>query len=315
MSRWPDVDRARARSTRGTTARPCPTSALPTPDRRCLCHGIPDARPLRVGDIVNIDVTVYREGFHGDCSDMFVVCAGSDSDSGSGEASTSSSSSSSAPSPAVSPRPPGWRRNHPGASSGGVPPDLLARCPGVSPDAVALTRWNRLAVMAAVERCGPDVPFTVVADAVADVLAEAKACGDGWVRLNADFVGHGVGRVFHASPAVHPSKGAYGPLPPGWDKGGGKGGGLGGLLAGLAGGPPRMRLGQTFTIEPIFVSGSPRFDLWKDDGWTVTARDGGWAAQHEHTVLITATGAEVLTLPSDGGEAGGIGPGGRPADE
>lgn len=38
-----------------------------------ICHGIPDDRKLELGDIVNIDVTVYLDGYHGDCSEMFVV--------------------------------------------------------------------------------------------------------------------------------------------------------------------------------------------------------------------------------------------------
>lgn len=38
-----------------------------------ICHGIPDDRKLEEGDIVNIDVTVYLDGYHGDCSEMFVV--------------------------------------------------------------------------------------------------------------------------------------------------------------------------------------------------------------------------------------------------
>jgi methionyl aminopeptidase len=38
-----------------------------------ICHGIPDDRKLEKGDIINIDVTVYSDGYHGDCSEMFVV--------------------------------------------------------------------------------------------------------------------------------------------------------------------------------------------------------------------------------------------------
>ncbi|KAL3765519.1 hypothetical protein ACHAWO_011117 [Cyclotella atomus] len=38
-----------------------------------ICHGIPDKRPLEKGDIVNLDITVYLDGYHGDCSEMFVV--------------------------------------------------------------------------------------------------------------------------------------------------------------------------------------------------------------------------------------------------
>jgi methionyl aminopeptidase len=38
-----------------------------------ICHGIPDNRPLEDGDIVNLDVTVYLDGMHGDCSATFLV--------------------------------------------------------------------------------------------------------------------------------------------------------------------------------------------------------------------------------------------------
>ncbi len=38
-----------------------------------ICHGIPDSRPLQGGDIVNLDITVYLEGMHGDCSATFLV--------------------------------------------------------------------------------------------------------------------------------------------------------------------------------------------------------------------------------------------------
>ncbi len=54
--------------------------------------------------------------------------------------------------------------------------------------------------------------------------------------------------------------------------------------------------GMTFTIEPMITLGSPAWDMW-DDGWTVLTRDRQRTAQFEHTVLVTDTGAEVLTLP------------------
>jgi methionyl aminopeptidase len=38
-----------------------------------ICHGIPDSRTLQYGDIINCDITVYLDGYHGDCSEMFVV--------------------------------------------------------------------------------------------------------------------------------------------------------------------------------------------------------------------------------------------------
>jgi len=38
-----------------------------------ICHGIPDDRPLEEGDLINIDITCYVNGYHGDCSEMFVA--------------------------------------------------------------------------------------------------------------------------------------------------------------------------------------------------------------------------------------------------
>ena len=38
-----------------------------------ICHGIPDTRPLEEGDIVNLDVTAYYEGFHGDLNETYCV--------------------------------------------------------------------------------------------------------------------------------------------------------------------------------------------------------------------------------------------------
>merc|ERR1712173_138611 len=38
-----------------------------------ICHGIPDCRPLEKGDIVNIDITVYKDGYHGDLNETFIV--------------------------------------------------------------------------------------------------------------------------------------------------------------------------------------------------------------------------------------------------
>lgn len=43
----------------------------------CVCHGIPNEKPLKDGDIINIDVTVKKDGYHGDTSKMFIVGEGS----------------------------------------------------------------------------------------------------------------------------------------------------------------------------------------------------------------------------------------------
>ena len=82
-----------------------------------------------------------------------------------------------------------------------------------------------------------------------------------------DFVGHGVGKVFHASPLVHHTRNM--------ERG-------------------TMQVGQTFTIEPILTTGGTAWKMWKDD-WTVVTKDASLAAQYEHTVLITEGGHDILT--------------------
>jgi methionyl aminopeptidase len=49
-----------------------PKSICTSPNE-VICHGIPDSRPLEDGDIVNLDITVFLEGMHGDCSATFLV--------------------------------------------------------------------------------------------------------------------------------------------------------------------------------------------------------------------------------------------------
>ena len=54
-----------------------------------------------------------------------------------------------------------------------------------------------------------------------------------------------------------------------------------------------------FTIEPMINLGT-RHVRTLADGWTVVTRDHKLSAQWEHTVLVTETGVDVLTLPADG---------------
>jgi len=51
---------------------------------------------------------------------------------------------------------------------------------------------------------------------------------------------------------------------------------------------------MVFTVEPMLTLGSQDWDMWNDD-WTVTTKDKSFTAQFEHTVLITESGAEILT--------------------
>ncbi len=94
-------------------------------------------------------------------------------------------------------------------------------------------------------------------------FAEARGCS-----VVEDFVGHGIGRKFHDEPKVA----HYGER--------GKG--------------MRLKAGMTFTIEPMINLGTHEVEIL-DDEWTAVTADGRLSAQFEHTVLVTATGVEVLT--------------------
>ena len=88
-----------------------------------------------------------------------------------------------------------------------------------------------------------------------------------------DFCGHGLGRVFHAPPNV--------------------------LHYGRAGTGPLLEEGMLFTIEPMVNLGRPETKVLADD-WTAVTRDKSLSAQFEHSVGITAEGAEIFTLSPAG---------------
>lgn len=83
-----------------------------------------------------------------------------------------------------------------------------------------------------------------------------------------ELVGHGVGRELHEDPEI-PNYGRSG---------------QGAIL----------KAGMTIAIEPITTLGNPAIYEARD-GWTLLTQDGSWSAQFEHTVLVTATGCEILT--------------------
>lgn len=94
----------------------------------------------------------------------------------------------------------------------------------------------------------------------------AKTNGYSVVR---DYCGHGIGRDMHEEPNV--------------------------LNFGRRGTGLKLREGMTFTIEPMINQGTRKVST-EGDGWTVVTGDGKLSAQFEHTVAVTATGVEVLTL-------------------
>ena len=95
-------------------------------------------------------------------------------------------------------------------------------------------------------------------------IATKEGCG-----VVEEFGGHGIGRKMHMPPHV-PHKGK-------------------------AGRGIRLRAGMIFTIEPMITIGHPSV-VMLDDGWTAVTHDGTPTAQFEHTILVTKTGHEVLTL-------------------
>ena len=109
-------------------------------------------------------------------------------------------------------------------------------------------------------------PGGKIGDIGAAIQEYAEANGFSVVR---DFVGHGVGRVFHTAPQI-PHYGT---------KGKGK----------------RLRSGMVFTIEPMINEGTWEAQVL-DDGWTAITKDGKLSAQFEHTIVVTKDGVDILTL-------------------
>lgn len=94
----------------------------------------------------------------------------------------------------------------------------------------------------------------------------AKRFGYGVVR---DFTGHGIGEAFHSGLIIpHYDTTNYRDL---------------------------MRVGMVFTIEPMLTLGTHQWDMW-NDRWTVTTRDKSITAQFEHTLVVTESGYDILTL-------------------
>ncbi len=173
-----------------------------------VCHGIPGDKRLKQGDIVNIDVTVIKEGWHGDTSRMYVVGK-------------------------------------------------------VAPAAQRLVEVTKEAMWLGIRSVRPGLKL---GDLGASIQKFVEANHFSVVR---EYCGHGIGRIFHEDPQV--------------------------LHYGDPGTGFELAPGMTFTIEPMVNAGKRHVRLLPD-GWTVITRDHSLSAQWEHTVLVTETGYEVLTL-------------------
>ncbi|MDQ2880693.1 MAG: type I methionyl aminopeptidase [Actinomycetota bacterium] len=174
-----------------------------------ICHGIPDSTVIEDGDIVNIDVTAFIGGVHGDTNATFLA----------GD---------------------------------------------VSEEDRLLVERTHEAMMRGIRAVRPGRQLNVIGRVIE---AYAKRFGYGVVR---DFTGHGIGRSFHGKLVVlHYDEPSVDTV---------------------------LEQGMTFTIEPMITVGTIDYDVWPD-GWTVTTKDKARTAQFEHTLVVTADGAEILTLP------------------
>jgi methionyl aminopeptidase len=173
-----------------------------------VCHGIPNDKRLKSGDIVNIDVTVIRDGFHGDTSRMYFV---------------------------------------------GRPPVQAQR----------LVESCHEAMWRGIRQVRPGARLGDIGHAIQTFVED---CSFSVVR---EYCGHGIGRIYHEDPQI--------------------------LHYGQPGTGLELRPGMTFTIEPMINAGK-RFVRLLPDGWTVVTKDHSLSAQWEHTILVTESGFDVLTL-------------------
>ncbi len=173
-----------------------------------VCHGIPSEKKLKNGDIVNLDITTIKDGYHGDSSRMYYV----------GE------------------------------------PSIQAKrlC-----EATYAAMWRGIRTVRHGAQLG-DIGHAI--------QSFAEGLGYSVVR---EFCGHGIGKHFHEEPQV--------------------------LHYGKAGTGVKLEAGMTFTIEPMINAGKAAIKQL-GDGWTIVTKDHSLSAQWEHTILVTQTGFEVLTL-------------------
>lgn len=191
-----------------------------------VCHGIPATqdsyygqilRPavLKDGDIINIDITVIKDGYHGDTSKMFLV----------GE---------------------------------------------VSPADKRLCLVAQECLYLALKKVKPGVQLGEIGTEIErHIKATNKANPKFKFSIVRDYCGHGIGAGFHEEPQVVHYRNTDRTV---------------------------LKEGMIFTIEPMINAGKFGCRLDTDDNWTVYTADGKKSAQWEHTILVTASGCEILTL-------------------
>jgi methionyl aminopeptidase len=133
------------------------------------------------------------------------------------------------------------------------------------PESVALIEATERALAAAIAAARPGARIGDISHAIGSVLADAG------YPVNMEFGGHGIGTTMHQDPHV--------------------------ANDGRAGRGYKLRPGLLLALEPWVMIGTDEL-VTDDDGWTLRSANGGRTAHSEHTVAITETGAEILTLPT-----------------
>ncbi len=176
-----------------------------------VCHGIPSDKKLKEGDIVNIDITVIKDEYHGDTSKMFCI----------GE---------------------------------------------VSQHAKRLVQITEEAMYLGIKQVKAGATLGDIGHAI---QTHAESNRYSVVRV---FCGHGIGKNFHEEPQV--------------------------LHYGKPGQGIELDAGMIITIEPMINIGKKDVKVL-GDGWTAVTKDRSLSAQFEHTILVTPTGYEILTLRTE----------------
>ncbi|MGB2080107.1 MAG: type I methionyl aminopeptidase [Vibrio sp.] len=192
-----------------------------------VCHGIPASadetgsngmvKPavLKDGDILNIDITVIKDGFHGDTSKMFLI----------GD---------------------------------------------VSPANRRLCMVAQESLYIGLKKVKPGVQLGEIGTAIEKYIkTNNKNNPRAKFSIVKDYCGHGIGEGFHEEPQVVHYRNADRTV---------------------------LKEGMTFTIEPMINAGKFGCVNDSEDNWTVYTADGKNSAQWEHTILVTKTGCEILTL-------------------
>jgi len=136
----------------------------------------------------------------------------------------------------------------------------------VDEEAHLLVERTQEATLRGIRAVVPGRPISVIGRVIESY---ARRFGYGVVR---DYTGHGIGSAFHSGLIVpHYDDPGYTTI---------------------------MEPGMTFTIEPMIALGTYEWELWPDT-WTVVTADRRRTAQFEHTILVTESGHEILTLPTE----------------